>query len=330
MFWAATLPPSAEQFLCIRPFQSDRCFLAIPRHQLWQGQRQTRRVQRAARCILHIKIHGPLPVEWCRALVCHSQLCANAVCTGSQLQLCYPEPIAQPLQHGIISFRILDRCRFGAEKTHVRCLQQVQRTGKLLPQHIPHGKAAGELAAHRGILPESGHGRKSLRLIAIPAALCGPSQPLHGVFFLAGHIVVKAKLMFCGDVERPSHQQLRRRKSRKIISGIFVPDRLVRHGYQPIFAFDMPLAPVSKAAQLHIGNKSIRTQKLRQRIKHTMMRSPEHCIGIVWRVAFPIIRVVPAAILCLRIKPVRNIQMRLFSRHITDKTEHQVDPLLPQ
>ena len=136
--------------------------------------------------------------------------------------------------------------------------------------------------------------------------------------------------MFCGDVERPAHQQLRRRKSRKIISGIFVPDRLVRHGYQPIFAFDMPLAPVSKAAQLHIGNKAIRTQKLRQRIKHTMMRSPERCIGIVWRVAFPIIRVVPAAILCLRIKPVRNIQMRLFSRHITDKTEHQVDPLLPQ
>ena len=87
---------------------------------------------------------------------------------------------------------------------------------------------------------------------------------------------------------------------------------------------------MAKAAQLHIGNKTIRAQKLRQRIKHTVMRSPEHHIGIVWRVAFPIICIVPTAILRLRIKPVRDIQMRLLSRHIADKAEHQMDPLLPQ
>ena len=101
---------------------------------------------------------------------------------------------------------------------------------------------------------------------------------------------------------------------------------------------DLPILPApfhyvvseEKAAQFHIGSKTIRAQKLCQRIKHTVMRSPEHHISIVWRVAFPIICIVPTAILRLRIKPVRDIQMRLLSRHIADKAEHQMDSLLPQ
>ena len=197
-------------------------------------------------------------------------------------------------------------------------------------QHILHGKAAGELAAHRAILPEIRHRRQRIGFIAVPAALCDPSQPLHGVLFLAGHIVIKAEALFGREAERPAHQQFRRRKSGKVICGIFVPDRLVRHGHQAIFTFDVPLAPVTKAAQLHIGNKAVRAQKLRQCIKHTVMRCPEHRIGIVWRIAFSVIRIVPAAILCLRIKPVRDIQMCLLSRHIANKADHQMDPLLPQ
>ena len=144
------------------------------------------------------------------------------------------------------------------------------------------------------------------------------------------HIVVQAEVLLRCEAERPAHQQLRRGEGGTVIGGVFVSDRLLRHGHQPFAAFDVPLAPVSKAAQFHIGHKAVGAQKRRQRTEHAVMGGTERLVGIVRRVAFPIRRIVPAAIPRLCIKPVRDIQMRLFPRHIADEAQHQMDPLLPQ
>lgn len=112
--------------------------------------------------------------------------------------------------------------------------------------------------------PERGHGGQGVGLLAVPAAVLQPAQPLGGVFLVAGHIVVNAQAVGRRDVEWPPHEQLCRGERGLIVRDVFVPDGLAGHGDQPLPGLDVPLAPVAQAPQLHIGDKAVGAKVLAQ------------------------------------------------------------------
>ena len=114
------------------------------------------------------------------------------------------------------------------------------------------------------------------------------------------------------------------REGRQIGGDILPPHRLPRHAGKAVLIFDMPLAPMSQAPQLHIAEKGILAKPLPQGGDGLRMGFDKYPIGVVGAVAFAIGDIVILAVLGFLIQPVGDIPVRLIAGQIADEAEHHM------
>ena len=143
------------------------------------------------------------------------------------------------------------------------------------------------------------------------------------------HVIVQPHSILFGRTERPAHQQLCLRERQDPWSDILFPDFLLWHALDSFLIVYMPLAPVTKAAKLHIGNQPVCPEMRTERFYRLRVAGNQLRIVIIRCEALSVLTIVPGARFSgLLIQPFGNIHMTLLPRNVTDKSQDEMLSLL--
>ena len=248
----------------------------------------------------------------------------------------HPEPVSEgrnDLIHRFVQRGIVDLRK--AVRPDPRGMGQAHqpREGSGIGRQMFFGRAEGrQFSADRRRFPDLRHGGKSSRLVRISAAIRDPVQPADRFAEIPRGVVVKPHRKSHGSLrqgEGPPHQQPRLPERVEIVPDVLRPDGFVGHGSCfGDFRMHMPLAPMSKGAQLHKGDKGIPVVPLPEGGNDAPVCLPEGGVRIIRRETASVVGFVICPSDPLP-EPGGQIGVLLCPGHVRDKAQDHVDPRLP-